>query len=307
MSRRAFVCSFCLSLGAAGLKRRGPNEAPTPVIMAGGGFREPERKIPNSLQMNYKDNYLYTADETYFHPTQLDRNMVDNLNKTLEAFKPEEFLMIDNIQCFWLIRKGPSGKDLAKYFAGERIGAYKSDICRLAQLYHYGGFFMDNDLIMVNDVREFLPPDTAFTSVVSRDHTTLFQAFLGAVPGHPVIEMGLERMAKAYKTGQRKGWEVLGPKVLIDAFQDWTGDPAFLLPGVHKNDVDPEFGTSYFFEESENKTLYNYTSLYNHSVHKNCDTVVADRQTRKVVFYSHMIGSNSCPTTERMEIAVGFR
>ena len=63
-----------------------------------------------------------------------------------------------------------NGHQLAKGFESLVHGKYKSDLCRLAQLYKYGGYYFDLDILPVKSMRKYLDPDTTFASVRSMCH-----------------------------------------------------------------------------------------------------------------------------------------
>lgn len=101
----------------------------------------------------------------------------------------------DNSQCKAWIEEAHS-KELADFFEKEHEGSYKSDLCRLAQLYLRGGYYFDNDLEPVMDFRSHLPPCASIASVLSSEGG-IFQAFLATPARHPAVERAL-RMTHLY-------------------------------------------------------------------------------------------------------------
>merc|ERR1712032_1573689 len=74
--------------------------------------------------------------------------------------------LLDDTGCVDIIEKVHS-RELAHAFLAERHGPYKSDTCRLAQLYLDGGYYFDNDMLAKQDLRVIVPPNTSFVSCVA--------------------------------------------------------------------------------------------------------------------------------------------
>lgn len=127
-------------------------------------------------------------------------------------------------QCEHLITNVHS-RNLATNFRKEHHGPYKSDICRLAMLYKWGGMYLDNDLEVVGDIRDHIPDDASFASVIELDSkTNVFQAFVAARPSHLLIQRALNATATMYaRHGRWQGNSWMGPKIMGSALRSWVG------------------------------------------------------------------------------------
>lgn len=194
------------------------------------------------------------------------RNTKENI--ALYNFADVEFL--DNDGCFNTIRKVHSDKlaQIFKSFAtastsrgthkrkivtpsgqkkkvvvpsgGGAHGAAASDICRLAQLYEHGGYYFDSDMPAVQDLRNFVPAEASFVSVITNHSNTLFNSLIGVAPRHPIIALAMDL---ALEDGGRAG----GPAGLTVAWKRWTGEAT--SPGLHRHSDKTTFQQSYLFEE----------------------------------------------------------
>merc|ERR1712137_1370067 len=129
----------------------------------------------------------------------------------------------------------------------EKLGMYKSDVCRLAQLFLNGGYYFDNDVEPFDDVRGLLNCNVGLTSVISLQYNNVFQAFLGSTPGHPLIELALN-MTFEYYAGRRmlrSKW--MGPDILKQAYTEMVG-LEILKPGY-----DSRHGIHMFVERPHHK------------------------------------------------------
>ncbi len=118
---------------------------------------------------------------------------------------------------------------LVEKFRGEKRGEFKGDICRVAELYVYGGYYFDIDIGVYEPLhldalhlpRESFQAITlrylkmattdelmklikggrddivTFSTVVNKQNR-FFQAFTAAMPRHPVMERSLEYMVAYY-------------------------------------------------------------------------------------------------------------
>merc|ERR1719235_1289165 len=155
--------------------------------------------IPDNLHFNYK-TVLFTdkdaqADDS--HPfSAKEERLLENIKNTVQVFrekKPETKVMYaDDAQCRQLIEEA-HGPQLLAAFDREKIGMFKSDICRLAQLYIHGGHYFDNDLEVVKVPNSYFEKCTSFASVLGQSQN-IFQAYLAAAPGHPLIKLAMDRL-----------------------------------------------------------------------------------------------------------------
>jgi hypothetical protein len=148
---------------------------------------------------------------------------------------------------------------LVEKFRGEKRGEFKGDICRVAELYVYGGYCFDIDIgvyepLHLDDLhlpRERVPDITlrylkmattdelmklmkggrddlvTFSTVVNKQGR-FFQAFTAAMPRHPVMERSLQYMV-AYYDGTLE--QVL-PQDILDRYRKQV--PPFEVPSRTK-------------------------------------------------------------------------
>jgi mannosyltransferase OCH1-like enzyme len=109
---------------------------------------------------------------------------------------------------------------LLEYFDKEEKGAFRSDICRVADLYLKGGYYMDNDMGAVEAI--VLPDNIFFSTVLESNEQNFFQSFLASTPGNPILRKALDVMLSYYAGTQyryrRKGFTGMGTATLKDAY-----------------------------------------------------------------------------------------
>jgi len=270
--------------------------------------KEHQRAIPNRLVFNYKVNLLENTERLPKHTA--------NIKKIMEMYPDMKTEFLDDSGCYDAI-KAVHSEELAEYFSKENFGPYKSDMCRLAQLAEKGGYYMDNDLEPVADMRKIIPAQAAFVTVKSTFDTTsgFFQAFLGVAPKHPVIMNALNLTAAAYQSGERarkepiqmkvksskelsaegiqsvshaKSSRWLGPHSMQKAAESWYGGRVPL--GLSKKDGEKgHLEQSYLLEESKVGT---YNVARQNGVGCCCNFVVGDSASHQALFYSRFMGSS---------------
>jgi hypothetical protein len=92
------------------------------------------------------------------------------------------------------------------------LGKFKSDFCRLVQIYIHGGVYFDNDFELIQPFPSNVF-DMHFTSVTSVDEMTLFQSILISIPQNPIVKDSI-MLFQSYMRGELvvDGW--LGPTIL---------------------------------------------------------------------------------------------
>lgn len=108
-------------------------------------------------------------------------------------------------------------------------GKYRSDVCRLLQLYANGGVYADNDLQLLRPLDRYL--DFDFTTILETPRPTvahetgIFQALLIAPPRSPIIRRSLVAWNE-WAAGERAASGLLGPAFMMAAIREHTGlDP----------------------------------------------------------------------------------
>jgi len=109
---------------------------------------------------------------------------------------------------------------LMKHYQNETYGPHRSDICRLAQLYRKGGYYLDNDTKVLKPL--VLPSEITFATVIGISKKHFAQGIIFAAPGHPVIRLAIDMTLQHYQ-GIHARPELdyskdTGTKVLYDAY-----------------------------------------------------------------------------------------
>eukprot|EP00406_Dinophysis_acuminata_P026835 CAMPEP_0179339858 /NCGR_PEP_ID=MMETSP0797-20121207/68954_1 /TAXON_ID=47934 /ORGANISM="Dinophysis acuminata, Strain DAEP01" /LENGTH=348 /DNA_ID=CAMNT_0021053747 /DNA_START=17 /DNA_END=1059 /DNA_ORIENTATION=- len=105
--------------------------------------------------------------------------------------------------------------DLVKFFKNSDKDAERDDICRVAALYHEGGFYMDPDVQLNVALLDIIEPDTTFLGV---RHSNMLMA---AAPRSPILADTL-KWIPAWHVDLAGGlWHgLIGPSTLDKAFAD---------------------------------------------------------------------------------------
>ena len=113
--------------------------------------------IPQRLIFTFKTNMLETR-----HPVDLYLNVKNTIEVYAEAWNTTveevDVMFIDDPLCLELIQEVEPR--LLEYFKVEHVGAFKADICRVAALHLYGGYYFDVDIEPVKPL--FPKPEVNF-------------------------------------------------------------------------------------------------------------------------------------------------
>jgi mannosyltransferase OCH1-like enzyme len=191
------------------------SRVPLPLSSLMGRPSEPSassNSIPHIL--------FFTFSKTYHDTPKELRDNVDNSVRRYrklwnEPSAPFYYLTDEDCQAI-LMRVYPS---LVKHFKGERQGMYKSDICRVAVLYEFGGYYHDVDMRVVQAVP--LHETTEFSTVYAAElstPTSFFQSFLASRKQHPILYEALKRIEQIYREGVVGKNGFLGTTTLFDAY-----------------------------------------------------------------------------------------
>jgi Glycosyltransferase sugar-binding region containing DXD motif len=128
-------------------------------------YVSPSLSIPQRLVFTYRYNFF---DE----PLPLEGRLTDSFKATynnvlstiriyISSFNGNaEVVFLDNKRCRRIIDE--TYPKLTRYFDNER-GKFKSDICRISELYLRGGYYFDVDLETLSPFK--IPNDVSFATV----------------------------------------------------------------------------------------------------------------------------------------------
>jgi hypothetical protein len=189
-----------------------------------------QHAIPNIIIFTHRYNLLDTdvvqeltlsSEEERNELLALQRNVRHSISLHAEA--RVRFLTDDD--CVKSIR-AVLGDDtpLVQYFLSEPQGMFKADVCRGAAMVETGGLYFDVDLGVRMNLWEVLRTNTTFATVRVHPQSThrgaFFQAFIGATPGHAILQRYVELFLQYYqgKLGSIDG--PLGVLLLKRAFDE---------------------------------------------------------------------------------------
>jgi len=247
--------------------------------------RSVQELIPHKLWFTYKHDILKEKDPLKFY---------DNIQKTIGIYRnawgepdtPAEVL--SNERCVEMIvkallpKKDDSEKVILDYFFTVK-GAFKADICRIAVLYLYGGYYFDIDIQVIEPY--LASPDVSFVTADNLIAKVFFQAFIASSPKHPVLADNLEKLVLVARG--KFALSKFGPKQV-----NFVGPETLRLSYF---DVSPERrGNTFLLEENNIQNLapferYNISRQDGEGV--NCNWVVCSPREYKAYFYSRFIGA----------------
>lgn len=77
--------------------------------------------------------------------------------------------------------------DVSSRFLSLRSGEHKADLFRYYYLYICGGIYIDTDVLIVTDLNPYISKNNFVSVNAGKVQNALFQGFLAASPGHPVL------------------------------------------------------------------------------------------------------------------------
>ena len=153
-------------------------------------FIQERHTIPRIALFNHKINLL--QNKTY------DTEIYDNIQRTLKIVEPYKVIFYSDDDCHYLLGELEDEwnmKALQNTYVMLLDGRIKSDMCRLAMLWKYGGFYFDNDIFLLQDLTKNILPTTEFvtckTTTLIRNTPGFFQAFIGSIPRNKVLKQAL--------------------------------------------------------------------------------------------------------------------
>ncbi|KAL7553624.1 hypothetical protein ACHAWF_016928 [Thalassiosira exigua] len=98
-------------------------------------------------------------------------------------------------------------------------GKYKSNLCRLAQLYLDGGVYLDNDLELTSSLGGILDQNADVVISLNPRGNLIFQAILGSTKGHHLIKRSWE-VFRDHLEGKKTIENPLGPNALFVSLRE---------------------------------------------------------------------------------------
>ena len=109
-----------------------------------------------------------------------------NVENNLILFPNYTFIQDDDASCLQKMKQIPtfsnSNHTISWFQSNETLGMFKSDACRLAQLYLHGGVYLDNDLELRLSILDLIGDGYDVITAVSLNDEDIFQAILAASP-----------------------------------------------------------------------------------------------------------------------------
>jgi len=145
--------------------------------------------IPRRLIFTYPKNLLYKTT-----PKHLHSNVMGSIKLYADAWGIDKITNMDVLfyndkDCINLIKQ--LEPRFVKIFWTENYGAYRGDMCRIAALYQYGGYYLDVD---IQPLQALDPPPGVDFITARMDNGHFFQAIMAVTPRHPILKATLESM-----------------------------------------------------------------------------------------------------------------
>ncbi|CAE7552678.1 unnamed protein product [Symbiodinium natans] len=261
-------------------------------------------RIPANILFNYKINLFESRLHGDDDDTELLRVLRKNCEHTVDSFGGDvaKVYFYDDKVCIAELKnlEGFDGKRLAAGFKAFKNGRFKSDLCRLVQLYNHGGYYFDTDILPVRSVRKVLEEETTFATSRSVFQNEIFQAFLAATPKHPFIAEQLREFEQWLAEKHEEDEHVnLGCWLLQRSLANW--DHRVNDHPVVKKDSE----VVRFFQEDNIENLKGrYRGLLaGKAKWKECRVAVVDEAIEQVVMYSRVVTTNHHDVcTEELDI-----
>jgi len=176
------------------------------------------RTIPPNIWFTYKTNKLQDM------PPLLKANV----HKTIRIYKEMLYKkwkqdvnvnIYDDTQCRPILAE--VFPKLVPYFDTEKKGMYRGDMCRVALLWKYGGYYFDLDIEVIRPVDLSLDVEFASSFEYPRDGQVhgIFQAFLASRSNHPILMKSFEKMLLWYERPDERG-TIMGTEAMFHAFNE---------------------------------------------------------------------------------------
>lgn len=191
------------------------------LLLRGQGIRLPSRSaslIAQERSAGYGSQIpaqlVLTAKQASLD--NMSKDVQDNIRRTLNLSPELHLRWFGDYDCLTYIRAHYDA-ELAKYYAQERRGMYRGDICRAAVLAREGGFYTDLDVQMKVPLTSLVANDTTFMSAYAATGSTILNAILASKPGNTIMLESIEVMRQIYRSHESVTF--LGPDSLREVFK----------------------------------------------------------------------------------------
>ncbi|KAL7524005.1 hypothetical protein ACHAWF_000782, partial [Thalassiosira exigua] len=110
---------------------------------------------------------------------------------------------------------------LEKWYSDKKIeGKFKSDLCRLAQLYLDGGVYLDNDLELTSSLGDIFEHDVDVVTSLARGPNAIFQAIFGCTKGNDIIRHSLGVFREHLEGITKVKYHHIGTEILFTSLRE---------------------------------------------------------------------------------------
>ena len=252
-------------------------------------------QVPHRFWFTYKTDII---------ETKTPANVFRNLAKTISIYHtlwkepdvPAECLTDE--KCIDLISRVEPR--LVSHFLNEDRGSFRGDICRIAALYLYGGYYFNVDLEVIKPVQLDEGSSIQFATIYNEERAFFFQAFIASTPEHPVIASALDLMLEFYEgtlvyrydNHNMEALDLMGCITLYYAYEDYVlqeNERHLLLKESNPFDKTIGLGDSIAHSLTESNVQSRL------ELGKDCNHLVEDVESdHSVYFWSRIVGSGIC-------------
>ncbi|CAJ1954929.1 unnamed protein product [Cylindrotheca closterium] len=261
---------------------------------------------------------LIFTHHTHLIDRRFPRHLYKNVQNTIQTYADlwgvenksnVEVMFFDDQDCARVIEA--SEPKLVPIFWAEKTGAYRADICRIAALYTYGGYYLDVD---IEPIQALDPPPQVDFITAQAGNRAFFQAVMASTLRHPLMKHTMETMLVDWymiptimkdhgKTEFEPQW--FRSQTYTDLRLEHVAQYGFDLNhtiGILMGPVtlriaydrNVNLTTPWLLQEFENKDEKLYPALIRETSYWGCNFMVHDNATKTPYFYSRCKGTPMC-------------
>mmetsp|Transcript_10091 Transcript_10091/g.15148 ORF Transcript_10091/g.15148 Transcript_10091/m.15148 type:complete len:497 (+) Transcript_10091:52-1542(+) len=265
--------------------------------------------IPHRLIFTHKENLFNCSISASNTTTPQLFTLAENAKATVNAYSKIwsdlEVVFLTDQDCLDALNEVEP--DLIPFFHKE-IGMFKADICRVAYLYLYGGYYFDVDVLVV---RPFLAGDAKFVTVkgIGYHSNGFFQAFLASEKQNSIVGRSIQIMLQTLQ-GKRSRGRLFGPTALLQAWKEegisldenngtiYDNVGAYLLMEGNANTLKREYSKiSTVLRRNKHALSQKVPTVPDNECEFSgglCNFVVIDGADETLYFYSRILGTELC-------------